>query len=331
MIAGLLVVFSPALVLVAHAEKGLSAADKAKHGWEEKNTVGKLELINLTLSSTNGVVATNMVTQLKMDQLEASSFENSVTKIKIGYVSFAPYTIKQDAANLDRFTLEDGSSSGSVFVEVAFADRYAWRTGTNNTSRFNWFGFGKNARPWDWEAKLGFILSDSSKEGETSGTTIAAGGDIYGEVALGYPLYYNQQVNKLNLSVGPEVVATLVTDKSSYDIHGNYKAVFAFVIGGADMANKRPWRLLSRVGVGWVDIPKLNADGTVNAVNQRPQFGAEFGTYTQVQFDLPIYETSTLSLSGEFWNGFDINPWSTYISYSTSFTGLKNFLPFTKK
>ncbi|MDZ8119954.1 hypothetical protein [Pontiella agarivorans] len=328
-------------------ERALSSAEKISRNWADQDTVAKLNMVIETIPTNNLGGVTNeiteiqrLVTQTRLDLEEARSYENSVTKVKVGYVSFAPYTIKDDPANPGELLLDESSTDGSAFVEVAFADRYAWRSSFPDDEsekwRINpWVGlnpFSRHHRPWDWEAKLGFVLGNSSGDGEANGSTIAAGGDMYAEVAAGNPVYFNRQSNAVQVSVGPEVVATLVTQKKNFDIAGNYKAVMAFVAQGRDTETKRSWRMLARIGVGWVEIPELK--GTNNWVeadsNGRPVYHTEFGTYTQVLFDLPVFETSTLSLSGEFWNGLDVNPWSTYISYSMSFSGIKDFLKLNK-
>lgn len=313
---------------------------KIAAGLADQDTVTRLEAVDKALSSNDVSGASGMIAALSKDLKEARSYENSVTKVKVGYVSFAPYTIKDDPANPGALLLDESSTDGSAFVEVAFADRYAWRTSytpeeLKKSSFSRGLGltpWGKNHRPWDWEAKLGFVLGNSSGDGEANGSTIAAGGDMYAEVAAGNPVYFNRQSNAVQVSVGPEVVATLVTQKKNFDIAGNYKAVMAFVAQGRDTEEKRSWRMLARIGVGWVEEPQL--EGTNNWVEQdsngRPVYHTEFGTYTQVLFDLPAFETSTLSLSGEFWNGLDVNPWSAYISYSMSFSGIKDFLKLNK-
>lgn len=358
-------------VMVVADEAGLSIHEKINREWDEQDTIKKLDkalnviptnelqqivweagtngfagLTNVVEKWNEGLAACNsdmaearkIITQTKMDLEKARSFENSSTKVKLGYVSFAPYAI--DTTDPANPFLSEGEAQGSAFLEVAFADRFAWRTDSGRKEGLNaWMGMnfwdydkGKR-RPWDWEAKLGFVFDNGTDANQANGSTIAAGGDIYGEVSAGYPLFYNRQPNALQFSIGPEVVATLVTQKNNFDINGNYKAVMAFVGRGADQKDKRTWQLLGRVGVGWVDVPQMVGSNNLVRVdsNNRPEFSHEFGTYMQVQFDLPVYETSTISLSGEFWEGLDINPWSTYISYSMSFTGIKNFLPFTKE
>lgn len=303
------------------------------------------------------------------DLEEARSAENSLTKVRFGYVSFAPYTIsKTPASPADNpaYTMDEADSAGSAFIEVTFADRLAWRTDTGREQgRDLRYGFShmkdktlknedgtdkmkdgkpemeKNAilverRPWDWEAKLGFILTDNLENGQTSGSAIAAGGDIYAELAAGYPLFYFEQNNGLQISMNiPEVVGTWVTDKSSFDIHDSYKVCVAFVARGNVGTKGRAWKMLARVGPGWVETPGLTGDldnitgnPLVNVENGKPKFNTEFGLATQVLFDVPIFEHSTVSLSGEFWNVDDINPWSTYISYSKTFTELREFLKF---
>lgn len=336
---GIYIMASCIITLSAWADKGaLSADEKLSKEWAKQDTVAKLDLVLETIPTNNLGGATHeiaeiqkMITQTKLDLVEARSFENSMTKIKVGYVSFAPYIIYKDPLGSGKYVLEDGDSTGSAFIEVSFANHYAWRSKTNvNLGFAPWRGLDK-------EAKLGFILNNSMGDNEISGSTIAAGGDIYAEFSVGYPLYYAKQENGLQSSFNfPEGVATFVTDKSNFDIHDSYKLGGAFVASGADTPDKRSWKLLARLGIGWVETPVLSGNQTTNGVpiietnksSGLPEFEADFGTFAQVLFDLPIQEHGTISLSGEFWSGYDINPWSAYISYSVSYTGLKSWLPF---
>jgi len=243
------------------------------------------------------------------------TIENSITKAKVGYLSFAPYVIREVEDAPESYVLEKGGPSGSAFVEIAFADRNVWRVEENLGRRLI-----------DWEAKLGFVLKKDSGGEDISGSALAAAGDIYAELSIGFPLFYSGPQRGVHFSIGLEGVGTLVTDKASLDIHDSEKLVIAFV-AREKVPNKRSWQLLTRLGWGWTEVPDIDGQLNLYLENTLPKFKEEDGVFTQVLFELPILEYSTISVSGEFWGGLEINPWSTYISYSTSFSGLRSILP----
>ncbi|HTI70506.1 MAG TPA: hypothetical protein VMF06_11105 [Candidatus Limnocylindria bacterium] len=246
----------------------------------------------------------------ELPTLNSSTLFHSVA-IAAGSYFLSPYSISLDSATAPtKATLDNSGSTTSPFIEFAFLNRCVLNPEATNFNIFDGDDFAKLPQSIDIESHVGFTFRGSTQSTNFSASTIAGGGDFYGDFTFAAPLFRRLSGDVVH-QVTLEASGGVVTEKTFIAAHPNAFAGLGYEVKVPAFNSKSSALFEGRIGYGWLDIPDFldSTRSTVRLNGSLPQFDLE-GSPTMGTFLAYPIGKIFLTVSAQVYFRENPAPWS---------------------
>jgi hypothetical protein len=261
---------------------------------------------------------------------------------QVGVALLNPYKITRDPTTNKLMLDQKGGTDTNTFVEGLFRFRADWDGQEFRPSETNW---QHHLLPAHFELRLGAVIGGNN---EINGSAIAGGGDVYGEVALGWPVAHftldpvvkaatSKDTKDVHAASGVVDLGLLLgdaTDRSAQNTHGYYGVGLAgtwrFAAGTETVQS-------SEVVIGGylarVDVPKF-VNGTSREIDTRqgdlPAYHMRTALALRGDMRIAVGDASYLTFTVRLFDGIgqklEVKPWSVGIGYTVEISSLATAL-----